>query len=110
MYTIFRVSYLVQDIHLKSCTFYVIIRIMEKEAFKFMPLKYKIDVLQALKEKGYTTYKLRHEKLLSESTLQKLRTNKGIAWDNIETLCGLLDCNVGDLLEYVPSEGEESPQ
>ncbi len=41
-----------------------------------MPLVYKIDVMQALKDKGYTTYKLRNEKLLSESTLQKLRNNK----------------------------------
>lgn len=65
-----------------------------------MPLVYKIDVLQALKDKGYTTYKLRQEKLLSESTLQKLRTNKGIAWENIETLCKLLNCQPADLIEY----------
>ena len=65
-----------------------------------MPLIYKIDVLQALKEKGYSTYKLRNEKLLSESTLQKLRTNKGVAWENLETLCELLDCQPADLIEY----------
>ena len=69
-----------------------------------MPLVYKIDVMQALKEKGYTTYKLRAEKLLSESTLQKLRTNKGVAWENIETLCRLLDCQPADLIEYVKEE------
>ena len=66
-----------------------------------MPLKYKIDLLQALKDRGFTTYKLRNEKLLSESTLQKLRTNKGIAWENIETLCKLLECQPADLIEYV---------
>ena len=69
-----------------------------------MPLVYKMDVLQALKDKGFTTYKLRHDKLLSESTLQKLRTNKGIAWENIETLCKLLDCQPSDLIEYVKEE------
>lgn len=69
-----------------------------------MPLVYKIDVMQALKEKGYTTYKLRAEKLLSESTLQKLRMNKGVAWENIETLCRLLDCQPADLIEYVKEE------
>lgn len=37
-----------------------------------MPVRYKIDVLEALKAKGYTTYKGRSEKLLSESTVQKL--------------------------------------
>ena len=65
-----------------------------------MPLVYKIDILQALKDKGYSTYKLRQDKLLSESTLQKLRTNKGISWENIETLCMLLDCQPADLIEY----------
>ena len=69
-----------------------------------MPLVYKIDVMQALKDKGYTTYKLRNEKLLSESTLQKLRNNKGVAWENIETLCKLLECQPSDFMEYVNEE------
>ena len=65
-----------------------------------MPLQYKIDVVAALKEKGYTSYKIRQDKLLSESTIQKLRSGKGVSWENIETLCRLLDCQPGDLLEY----------
>ena len=65
-----------------------------------MALKYKIDVLEALKEKGYSSYSLRKEKLLSESTIQKLRSGEGISWDNLETLCGLLDCDISELLEY----------
>ena len=70
-----------------------------------MPLQYKFDVVAALKGKGYTSYKIRQEKLLSESTIQKLRAGKGVAWENIETLCRLLDCQPGDLLEYIESEG-----
>ena len=66
-----------------------------------MALQYKINVLEALKDKGYTTYTLRKEKLLSESTIQKLRMGEGVAWDNLEALCKLLDCDIGDLLEYV---------
>lgn len=66
-----------------------------------MPLQYKIDVVAALKDKGYTSYKIRQEKLLSESTIQKLRSGKGVSWENIETLCRLLDCQPGDLLEYI---------
>ena len=65
-----------------------------------MPLQYKIDVVAALKDKGYTSYKIRQEKLLSESTIQKLRSGKGVSWENIETLCRLLDCQPGDLIEY----------
>ena len=66
-----------------------------------MPLQYKIDVLNALKGKGFTTYKIRQEKLLSESTVQKLRAGIGVSWENIEILCRLLECQPADLIEYV---------
>jgi len=66
-----------------------------------MALQFKVNILEALKEKGYTTYKLRKDNILSQSTLQKLREGKGLAWENIERLCALLDCQPGDLLEYV---------
>ena len=65
-----------------------------------MPLKYKIDVLEALKAKGFTTYKIRKEKLLGESTLQKLRSGAGVSWESIEIICSLLGCQPGDLIEY----------
>ena len=61
-------------------------------------------VLDLLKEKGYTTYSLRKERLLSESTIQKLRIGEGVAWDNLETLCKLLECDIGDILEYVKED------
>ena len=69
-----------------------------------MSLRYKFDVLAALKEKGLTTYQIRKEKLLSESTVQKLRAGTGVSWENIDTLCRLLDCQPGDLMEYVNEE------
>ena len=66
-----------------------------------MGLQFKVDVLAALKEKGITTYQIRKEKLLSESTVQKLRAGIGVSWENIETLCRLLECQPYDLIEYV---------
>ena len=69
-----------------------------------MPLRYKIDILKALKEKGYNTNKIRSEGLLSQSTLQKFRKGIGISWENLETLCSLLDCQPSDLIEYVKEE------
>lgn len=75
-----------------------------------MALQYKIDVLAALKEKGITTYKIRQEKILSESTVQKLRASKGVSWENLETLCRLLDCQPGDLMEYIKDPAvQENP-
>ena len=73
---------------------------MEKEA-NFVPLQYKVDILAALKEKGYNTNRIRTENLLSQSTLQKFRNNQGVSWENLETLCSLLDCQPGDLIEFV---------
>ena len=65
-----------------------------------MPLRYKIDILNALKEKGYNTNKIRTEGLLSQSTLQKFRQQQGVSWENLETLCKLLECQPGDLIEF----------
>ena len=73
---------------------------MEKEA-NVMPLQYTVDVLAALKDKGYNTNKIRTEGLLSQSTLQKFRNKQGVSWENLETLCVLLECQPGDLIELV---------
>ena len=66
-----------------------------------MPLRYKIDVVQALKDNGYNTNRLRKEKLISESVLQKLRHFEPVSWSNIEQLCKLLQCQPADIMEYV---------
>ncbi len=65
-----------------------------------MPLRYKINVLSALKNAGYSTYRIRQEGLLSQSTLQKLRQGIGISWDNLETICAMLNCQPGDIIEF----------
>ena len=69
-----------------------------------MSIKYKIDVLATLKAAGYNTNRIRKEKLLSESTLQRLRKGELINGENLGKLCELLRCQPGDILEYVPEE------
>ena len=71
-----------------------------------MPIVYKKDILAALKEAGYNTNRLRKEKLLSEGVIQSLRENKYIALQNISKICELLNCQPGDLLEYVPEDAQ----
>ncbi len=65
-----------------------------------MPIKYKIDVLKALKEAGYNTTRIRTDKIMGEAMLQKLRSGQKVSWATVETLCELLNCDVGDLLTY----------
>lgn len=70
-----------------------------------MPIRYKIDVLAALKVAGYNTTRLRREKLLSESTIQALRGGKMVSLENVSRICSMLQCQPGDLLEYVEEAG-----
>lgn len=65
-----------------------------------MALKYKIDVLAALKAAGYSTYKIRQEKIFGESVLQQFRRGEIASLTVIDTLCQLLQCQPGDILEY----------
>ena len=67
-----------------------------------MPIIYKMDVLDALKKAGYTTYRLRNEKLMGERVVQQLRHGELVSWKTIETICSLLGCQPGDLVEYTP--------
>ena len=69
-----------------------------------MPIKYKIDVMQALKDVGYNTNRIRQEKIMGQATLQQLRESKLVSWKTIDTICTLLKCQPGDILEYVESE------
>ncbi len=69
-----------------------------------MPLVYKTDILSALKEKGYNTNTLRTKKLLAEGVIQSLREKKPISWANISKICELLQCQPGDIIEYVEDE------
>lgn len=65
-----------------------------------MALYYKTDVLEALKAKGYTTYKLRAEKVIGERQLQQIRQGVIVSPSCLDKLCGLLGCQPGDLIEY----------
>lgn len=70
-------------------------------------LKYKIDVLSELKHHGFNTSKIRQEKLLNESALQYIRQGKPVGPVPLDTLCRLLDCQPGDIMEWVPDAAAE---
>lgn len=59
------------------------------------------DIIEKLKDAGYNTTRIRNEKLLSESTLQKIRTGEPINLASLNTICELTGLQVGDLIEYV---------
>lgn len=67
-------------------------------------IKYKLNIIESLKNAGFSSYKIRKEKLLGEATLQKLRQRELVSWENINSICAMLNCQPGDILEYVPDE------
>ena len=69
-----------------------------------MAIRYKVDVLAELKKKGYTSTKIREEKLIGQSYLQQLRHGELVSWKPLGTSCALLDCQPADLIEYVKED------
>lgn len=67
-------------------------------------LKYKIDILENLKNNGYSTYKLRKDKLIGEAQIQKIREGEIASKETLNTICRLLNCQPGDILEYISEE------
>ena len=64
-------------------------------------IRYKSNILDALKKYGYSTYILRKNKIMGESKIQNIRNN-AVSIETINQLCGLLNCQPGDILEYIP--------
>ena len=73
-----------------------------KAGVSYMALVYKFNVLASLKDAGYSTYRLRNEKILGESPIQHLREGVIVTWENLDTICRCLNCQPGDILEYIP--------
>lgn len=65
-----------------------------------------MDVLQELKTIGFSAYKLRKDKIMGEAQIQKIRTGEIASKETLNTLCKLLNCQPGDLIEYVPDDEE----
>lgn len=73
-------------------------------------LRYKIDLMAAIKAAGYTTTQIRkgnfsdEETLLGENALNKIRHGKIIGIKSLDQLCTMLKCQPGDIIEWVDEE------
>ena len=66
-----------------------------------MPISYN-KLFELIKKKNKTQYYLRQNGI-SPSILNKLKNEKGgLDARTIEKLCKLLDCQPGDIMEYIP--------
>jgi len=72
-----------------------------------MPIVYD-KLLALLKEKGITTYQIRKDNIMSQAAWQKIRTGTGdIDTRTISKICKVLNCQPGDIMDYVGDGGKE---
>ena len=62
------------------------------------------DILRKLSAAGWTSYRLRNEKMLSEETMQRIRTGGILKTDSLDKICRLLNCPIEEIICYVPDE------
>lgn len=55
-------------------------------------------IIKKLKEKGYSSNKIRKEHLIPEGTMTSLRRNQMVSTKTLGTLCDLLDVPVENLI------------
>lgn len=71
-----------------------------------MPIVYN-KLFKLLDERGLSVWVFHKEKVIGNATIEKLRNNQGnIDTRSISRLCKYLQCQPGDLMEYVPDEAE----
>jgi len=54
-----------------------------------------------MKEKGFSTYKLRETCGIDSKTIRRLRANKNIETKTLDKLCIALNCRIEDIAEFV---------
>lgn len=63
---------------------------------------------ETLKQSSETTYTLIKNHHLSSSTIDKLRRNKPVTTTTLNDLCRILNCRIEDIVEYLPSDDDQS--
>lgn len=59
---------------------------------------------ETLKKKGITTYALIKEYSFSKGTLDSLKHNRNISTATLNDICNILDCEVWDVLKFIPDK------
>jgi len=62
---------------------------------------------KTMSEKGVTTYTLRYKHNIGGGTIQRLQRNETISTHTLDMLCKALNCEVQDIVKYIPDEQGE---
>jgi DNA-binding Xre family transcriptional regulator len=55
-----------------------------------------------MEQKGISTYQLREKCGIDSKTVRRLKANDNIETKTINKLCAVLNCNIEDIMEYIP--------
>ena len=72
-----------------------------------MPIRYD-KLIAIFKERGITSYTFRKNGVISQGVWTAIHSGKQIDMNSLAALCEFLQCQPGDLIEYVP-ESKEDP-
>lgn len=70
-------------------------------------IRYKIDIVKELSEKGYNSAKLRKDKIMSQATLQNIRHGVNFNIQTLNDICIMLRCQPSDIIEVVATDEEK---
>lgn len=59
---------------------------------------------KTLQIKGFSQYRLTKEHGISASVFTRMRRNEYLGLRKIEDLCKILDCDISDIVKYIPDE------
>ncbi len=59
-----------------------------------------------MKIRGVTQYTLIKKYRISPGQITRLKRNESVSTHTIEVFCKILNCQVGDIMEYIPDEEE----
>ena len=60
-----------------------------------------------LKKRGITTYALINRFHISSATIDRMKKGGGISTMKIDDFCQILDCDVADIIRYIPDKSEK---
>lgn len=61
-------------------------------------------LFRTMKDRGITTYSLVNHYGISSHLMSNLRHNKNVTMNTIDQLCGILHCQIEDIVEYRENE------
>ena len=57
-----------------------------------------------MKQKGFSTYKLREKCGIDSKTIRRLKANENIETKTIDKICSALNCRIEDIAEFIEND------